>query len=219
MFASLDEKVAPGHTALIVVDVQNEFCAPGGMMDREGLDLTMVQETVPRIAELIDGARAGGIPIIFIQSIYGRAGNELLSDAWVEQARRRRQGSYVDFPVCEPGSWNYDFYGDVRPAAGDVIVHKHRFSAFQGTNLELILRSTGTKTVVMCGLATNVCLETTAREAFVRDFHVVIVADCCATYSEAEQSAALATLDRYFGEVVDQSELHHRWAEEAVLAR
>lgn len=212
MFASLNDKVAPDHTTLVVVDVQNDFCAPGGMMHREGLDLTMVRQTVPRISGLLASARAGGVRVVFIQSIYGRAGNELLSESWLEQAQRRRAGSYTDYAVCEQGSWNFDFYEDVRPARGEVVVHKHRFSAFRGTNLELVLRSTGTRTVVVCGVATNVCVETTAREAFVNDFHVVIAGDCSATYTADEQTAALRTLDRYFGEVVDLDALRRCWS-------
>src|ERR1700730_7523100 len=90
--------------------------------------------------------------------------------------------SYVTRPVCVANSWGADFFADVRPLATEAIVTKHRYSAFHNTDLETILRANGIRTVVLSGCATNVCVETSAREAFLRDYYVVIAEDGTAGY-------------------------------------
>jgi ureidoacrylate peracid hydrolase len=218
MLDTLQSKVDPRHAALIVVDVQNDFCAPGGMMDREGLDLSLVHDMIPRLQKLIAAAGRAGVFTVYIQSVYGLAGNEYLSESWLEQAQRRRKGSYTEYPVCARGSWNGDFYEGISPSEGDVIVNKHRFDAFESTPLDLILRSKQIRTVLMSGVATNVCVETTARRAFVMDYHVVFVGDCAATYSPEEQAMTLRNIDRYFGQVATHDEVIACWPRRAKSA-
>ncbi|MEY2535111.1 MAG: ureidoacrylate peracid hydrolase, partial [bacterium] len=152
----LERKVDPRHTALVVVDVQNDFCAEGGMMHNEGLDLTAVQAMAGRLPRLIAGARAAGALVVFVRNVYSSEGNAYLSDVWLEQASRRRGDSYTRRDVCAAGSWEGDFFGDVAPQAGDPIVTKHRFSAFHNTDLDTILRSHGIRALVMTGVASNV---------------------------------------------------------------
>lgn len=212
MLDTLEKKVDPRHAALIVVDVQNDFCASGGMMDREGNDLSLVEAMVPRLVKLIGAAREAGVLVVYIQSIYGKSDSPYLSEVWLEQAQRRRQGSYTEYGVCEEGSWNFEFYGGIDPREDEVIVHKHRFSAFQGGDLDIVLRSRNIRTVIMTGVATNVCVETTAREAFVRDFHVVLVGDCSATYSQDDHDMTLRNIDHFFGELTTGEELAGLWA-------
>lgn len=208
---TLPKKLAPEHCALVVVDVLNDFCADGGAMAEEGLDVSMAQEMAGRLPALIDAARDAGALVVFVRNIYSTEGNTYLSEAWLEQAQRRREGSYVDRPVCPPDSWNNDFYGDVGPRDGEPVVTKHRFDAFHDTDLDLILSSNGVRTVVVTGVATNVCVETTARHAFMKDYYVVIPGDGAATYSEAEHEASLRTLDRYFGQVTSCAEIIEIW--------
>ena len=217
MLDTLKKKVDPRHAALVVVDVQNDFCAEGGMMDRESGDLSMVQAMVPRLVEFIEGARAARVPVLFIQNIYNSPGEWYLSDVWLEQAKRRRGGSYIDYKVCERGSWAGDFY-QVRPGEGDIIINKHRFSAFQDTDLDLILRSRGIRTLIMTGIATNVCVESTSRDGFFRDYYIVFLSDLTATYAKADHEATLRNIDRYFGQVVPAQEVLACWAPATVRA-
>jgi ureidoacrylate peracid hydrolase len=207
----IGRKLDPKHTALIVVDVQNDFCASGGMMDSEGLDLTAVQAMADRLPSLIEAARRAGVLVVFVRNVYSTEGNIYLSDAWLEQASRRRGDSYTKRPVCAEGSWEGDFYGSVRPEASDPVITKHRFSAFHNTDLETVLRSHGIRTLVMSGVASNVCVETTAREAFVRDYYVVFLRDGTATYFEADHQATLRVIDRFFGQVVSIAEVEPVW--------
>ncbi|MGH2788753.1 MAG: cysteine hydrolase family protein [Actinomycetota bacterium] len=208
----LERKADPSHAALIVIDMQNDFCAEGGMMHNEGRNLSQVQEMAGRLTNLIDAARDAGVFVVFVRNTYSTPDNWYLSDAWLEQAERRRAGSYTERPVCAPGSWNFDFYGAVRPLESEPIVTKHRFSAFHNTDLDTILRSRQIRTVVATGVATNVCVETTVRDAFIRDYYVLVVEDATATYSPEEHRASLATIDRYFGEVVTSDQVVKIWS-------
>src|SRR5262249_39362116 len=154
-----------------VVDMQNDFCAPGGLVSKDGRDISAALEMAGRLPAFIDAARKAGVLVVFIRCVYTTENNAYLSDAWLEQAARKREGGYTRIPVCCDGEWNGDFYGDVRPKAGDVVVTKHRYSAFHATNLDLVLRTNAIRSVILTGVVTNVCVETTAREAFVRDYY------------------------------------------------
>jgi ureidoacrylate peracid hydrolase len=114
-------------------------------------------------------------------------------------------------PVCAADSWGGDFYGDVRPESGDSIVTKRRYSAFYNTDLDTILRMNGIRTVVLTRVVNNVCAETSAREAFVRDYYVVLVNDGTAAYSQADHDMALKNIDRFFGELTTIDELSGFW--------
>jgi ureidoacrylate peracid hydrolase len=210
---SLVEKVQPGHTALLVIDMQNDFCASGGLISKDGRDITPAQALGKRLPSFIAAARDAGVMIVFVRCVYSTERNFYLSDVWLEQAARKREGGYTRIPVCPADSWEGDFYGDVRPQAGDVIVSKHRYDAFYNTDLDLILRSNGIRTVLLTGVVTNVCVETTARAAFVRDYYVVAIDDGCAAYVEADHIASLSNIDRFFGQVATIAQITDLWRE------
>jgi ureidoacrylate peracid hydrolase len=207
----LANKVNPRHTALVVIDMQNDFIAPDGLIAREGIDVTPAQEMAVRLPALIEAARKAGVFVVFVRNVYSTENNFYLSDAWLEQAARKRGGSYTRVPVCAPGSWQGDFYGEVKPQPGEPIVTKHRFSAFHNTDLDTILRANGIRTVVMTGVVTNVCVETSAREAFVRDYYVVLVEDGTAAYDQQDHDMALKNIDRFFGEISNIADLKALW--------
>jgi len=210
MLQTLTDKVRPEHCAVLIVDVQNDFCAEGGAMHREGRDVSLVKAMVPRLAAFVDAARAAGVTCVWIRNVYNTGPNWYLSEVWLEQAQRRRRGAYSSIPVCEPGRWNGDFY-QIKPLPDEVIVTKHRYGAFESSDLDLVLRSRGIRTVIMTGVATNVCVETTARQAFLRDYYVVFTSDCTATYSQAEHDATLHNIDTFFGAVVSADEVCACW--------
>lgn len=210
MLQTLADKVRPEHCAVLIVDVQNDFCAEGGAMHREGRDVSLAQAMVPRLAGFVEAARAAGVACVWIRNVYNTGPNFYLSEVWLEQAKRRRRGAYTSIPVCEPGQWNGDFY-QIKPRPDEVIVTKHRYGAFESSDLDLVLRSRGIRTVIMTGVATNVCVETTARQAFLRDYYVVFTSDCTATYSQAEHDATLHNIDTFFGAVVSAEEVRACW--------
>ena len=112
---SLREKVDPSHAALIVIDMQNDFCARGGLVDKGGRDVSAVQDMARHLPALIESARKAGALVIFVRSVYTTDDNRYLSDVWLEQAARKQGGGYTQTPVCRDGSWEGDYYGDVRP--------------------------------------------------------------------------------------------------------
>ena len=207
---TLDAKVDPAHTAVIVVDVQNDFCAEGGMLDREGLDISRIQAMAPRLVKFIDDARAAGSLIVYIQTFYNSDAN-YLSDVWLEQSLKRWQGRFIDYPVCMEGGWGADFYDGIEPRPGEPIIHKHRYGGFIGTNLDMVLRSNGIRSLVMTGAITNGCVESTARDGFFHDYYIVFLDDCTATVSDELHQGTLFNIDRWFGEVVNAADVVACW--------
>lgn len=120
-------------------------------------------------------------------------------------------GGYTSVPVCADGSWGGDFYGDVRPQEGELVVTKHRYSAFHNTNLDTILRAKHVRTVVVTGASTDVCVETAVRDGFNRDYYVVVVGYGSAAYSQVVHETTLKRIDRFFGEVTTIQEIIAIW--------
>lgn len=207
----LANKLAPAHTALLVIDMQNDFIADGGLVARSGRDVSAAQKLADRLPYLIEDARRVGVLVVFVRNVYSTERNFYLSDAWLEQAARKQKGGYTRYPVCAEGSWEGDYHGKIRPESGDPIVTKHRYNAFHGTDLDTILRANAIRTVVMTGVATDVCVASTAREAFMRDYYAIMVDDGTATFSPEDHAAALRNFDRYFGEVSTIAEITAIW--------
>jgi ureidoacrylate peracid hydrolase len=200
----LEQKVDPRSAALIVVDVQNDFCHEEGASAKNakepGDDLP--RTFVPRLVHFIDEARRVGMPVIFIQTTHSPATD---SEAWDERHEGRRHY------VCLDGSWGAEFYG-VKPLPGETIVNKHRYSAFTGTNLDEILRSLGRRSVIVTGIVTGVCVESTAREAFWRDYLAVVNSDCCGASSVTGHQEALDRMERSFAAVATTEQIIACWA-------
>jgi ureidoacrylate peracid hydrolase len=209
--SGLEQKVRPQHAALLVIDMQNDFCASEGLVAKSGRDVSAAQEMATRLPDLIAAARAAGVLVVFVRNVYSSDKNFYLSDVWLEQAARKQGGGYTSIPVCAAGSWEGDFYGAVRPEPGDPVVTKHRYSAFYNTDLDTILRSHGVRTIVATGVSTNVCVETTVREAFIRDYYVVLVANGTAAYTQEEHDKTLKDIDRFFGEITTIADLKSIW--------
>jgi ureidoacrylate peracid hydrolase len=216
MLKTLNQKVDPHHAMLVIVDVQNDFCAEGGLMDREGADLTLVKEMVPHLKHFISAAREYGIPVLFVKTVYNNKNDWYLSDVFLEHMMRRRGSSYTGYRVCEPDSWGGSFYGGVEPVEGEPVVIKHRSSAFHSTDLDLILRSHGIRSLILTGVATDVCVESTARNGFFNDYYIILVSDCCATYSVEDHEHTLKTIDRYFGQVISSKEIIKCWSHQTL---
>jgi len=209
---TLTEKVDPAYAALIVVDVQNDFCASEGYFGRTNQDLSMIQRMVPRLVRFIDEARRAGVMVVFIRSIYDAP---FLSGPMKERNVRR---GLVE-QRCLSGTWGADFYR-VRPEPGEVIITKHRYSAFHGTELDGVLRSAGIRTTIVTGVTTNVCVESTARDAYFHDYYVVFVNDGTATTNEDFSGATSEEIHRWttinmrltFGVVCNADEIANIWA-------
>ncbi|MNO52813.1 Peroxyureidoacrylate/ureidoacrylate amidohydrolase RutB [compost metagenome] len=193
--------IMPDRTALIIVDVQNDYCHPEGALAAGGSDVSAVKEMMPRLHGLIAAARAQEVPVIFIQTFHEKATD---SQAWASRSGRSSMG------VCRKGSWGAEFY-EVAPLPDEIVVNKHRYSAFINTRLDSVLRSLRIETLIMTGVSTNVCVESTARDGFMLDYHIVLVGDACASYSRAAHEMTLENMEGYFGVVTSAMEVEDHW--------
>lgn len=201
---SFEAKVARQHTALVVVDVQNDFCAPGGYYGRTGADVGAIHDAVSRLQGLLEAARSGGVMVVFVRAVY----DDVFLSPVQKERHRRRFGEVM--PCCVSGTWGAEFF-EVHPRPNELIVDKHRYSAFVGTELDLVLRAQGIKTLVLAGVATNVCVDSTARDAYMRDYYVVVVDDCTAARTDAFHRSALANIELAFGAVVNSQAVAGAW--------
>lgn len=204
---TLAEKVDPRHAAVIVVDVLNDFCSPGGYYDKGGADLALIEPAVDRMCVFLRAAREAKVMVIFVRSHYDPI---YLAPA---QAERRQRLGWEAYP-CREGTWGADFY-KVAPAPGDPVITKHRYDSFYNTDLDLILRSNGRRSLLFIGVATNVCVETAIRSAFMRDYYPVLVEDCAAARTRQFHEAAVATIGLHFGLVASSTEVASIWAGKA----
>jgi nicotinamidase-related amidase len=206
---NLAEVVDPRRSALLVVDVQNDYCAPGGALSREGGDISMTRAVVPNVIDMVDAARRSGVKVVWIQQTW-LPGGVSDSPAWIYM--KRRNGLHRD--RCVDGTWGQQFVDGLQPAGDEPVVKKHRSSGFVGTNLDLILRSRGVETTIVIGVMSEGCVESTARDAAFYDYYVVLTPDCMASDSLAWHQASLTTMSGRH-DVVPGHEIRALWEQAA----
>jgi nicotinamidase-related amidase len=199
------ERFAPQKTALIVVDVQNDFCHPDGVSARKGHDVSAAVDMVPRLEDLLVAARAAGTTIVFIQTTH-----DLTVDSKVWNTRMGDVDTPSYDPNCFTGSWGAEFY-IVGPETGEIVVNKHRYSAFAGTDLDMVLTTAGIETILLTGVATNVCVESTLRDGLFLEYNVALVPDCCAAYETDLHEGTVKNVRGMFGAVIESGELAGIW--------
>lgn len=193
--------VSPQWAALLVVDVQNDFCHSDGLFGRLGLDMSHVQRAARRIAALLPAARAAGVPVLFVAMSHDRLTN---SEAWVHRYPAPRADA------CVAGTWGAELY-EVAPAAEEPVVLKHRYSPFVGSNIDYLLRASGWRSLLVTGVATNICVESVLRDGFMRDYHVALVEDCAGAYSERAHQSTIENVKAFLGRVVESDDLRRHW--------
>src|SRR5437867_2910865 len=179
--------IDPQKTAMIVVDMQNDFVASGAAMETPA-----ARRVVPKLAEALRICREAGIKIIYTAHVHRRDGSDmgLFDDLHPPIANR---DALVD------GTPGVDIYPELAPAAGEHVIKKHRYSGFFGTDLDIILREWGVDTVIISGTTTENCCQATARDAMFRNYRVVFLSDATATYDYP---------DRGFG-AMRADDVHH----------
>ncbi len=177
--------------ALVVVDMQNGFCHPGGSFPGVGLGLEGVAAAVRTTAIAVRQARAAGVPIIFTRHLY-RLGRADEGPALI-----RESPALALLNGLAAGSWDADVIDDLDCRPDDLKVDKVRFDAFQWTSLEPLLRGLGASRLMICGVVTNLCVETTVRSAFMRDFPVTLIEDACAAKTRRLHELSIEVLRSY----------------------
>ena len=202
---SLREMLTALRSALIIVDVQNEFCHPEGSFAKKGLDVSAVTGIIPKLQYLIDAAHAAKRPVIFIRNVEDKSTD---AEAWV--MRPDGDENTPNENVTRRGTWGAEIYR-LKPDERDIVIEKHRFSAFHNTRLDTVLRSLGIQTVVITGLSTNVCVMNTAFSAVMYGYHVVLAQDACAAWSKPAHDFALNNIKLFAGKVAEAKDIASCW--------
>jgi len=220
VFTELSELVDPAHTALIMVDMQCEFIEPGGLFARMGIDLSMYVESRPRLAALLAAGRSYGAMVLHLQNT---ALPDRMSDspAQIRFNLRLHGVARQDNPPLRytvPGTPGHEFAREFAPLPKELVVRKYRSSGFWGTNLDMLLRSNGIKTVVVGGCTTEGCVESTARDAMFNDYYVVIPEDCVASDDRAQHDASMLLMGNRF-DIAKGADIAGVWRDHPYTAR
>lgn len=205
--------IDPTRAAVIVVDMQNDFGSKGGMFDRAGIDISGIERAVAPTAAVIAAARRAGIPIFYLKMAY-RAD---LSDLGAPDAPNRVRhlqifgvGTLMAAPDGREGgvlvrdTWGTDIVDALTPEQGDRVIYKTRFSGFYETELDTALKAVNARQLVITGCTTSVCVESTIRDAFFRDYQCVLMTDCTSEpiandASRSNHHASITLIELLFG--------------------
>jgi len=207
-------------TAAIVVDMQNDFCSRGGMFDRAGIDISAARSALQPTARTLGCLRNAGIDIVYLKMGY----HPDLSDFGAPDAPnhikqlRLSVGATITAPdgrqsrILIRDTWNTDIVDELQPQADDLVIYKTRYSGFYQTELDAILKGRGVKALIIVGVSTSVCVESTLRDAMYRDYRCILVSDCVAEplgrkLPRTNQDASLLVIEVLFGWVTGSSEI------------
>ena len=208
------------NTAIIVVDMQNDFGTKGGMFDRAGINISMIQQAIPPTKKVLAAARQAGMKIIYLKMGYQPDLSDLGADESPNRVRHlniMHVGDSMNAPdgtksrILIRDTWNTDIVSELRPHPGDQVLYKTRFSGFYQTDLDTILKKHNIKNLIITGCTTSICVESTVRDAMFRDYAAVVLEDCTAEpigYSlpRSNHEASLLSIQALFGWVSSSAE-------------
>ena len=188
------------RTVLLVVDVQNDFCHEDGVCAQAGgYPVAMTHPAVDRVKALLEAARGSGLTVMHARL---RVDWDKEDQNWLDRLLRLRQPN-----LCSPESFGEAPYAGAEERPGELVVYKRRFSAFWGTGLSDRLREMDIKRLIVCGVATNICVQASATDAFMDGFQVFFVSDASGGYSQEGHDAALTLIDLAYGDVVSTEDV------------
>jgi ureidoacrylate peracid hydrolase len=199
-------EVERADTALLVIDMQNGFCHPDAAMAALEIDASACTAAAGGCATLIEAAHSAGVPVIYTQYVY----QPDYSDGGRYIAEK--QPVLKKIGAIAAGSWDAEILEELAPEPGDHVITKNRFSAFYSPELEPLLERLGTQSLVVCGVTTNMCVESTVRDAAQRDYRVFVAADATGELDEERHRVALQAIEFNFGWVVDVADVLEGWA-------
>lgn len=173
-------------TAILVIDMQNDFGAKGGLMERAAIDISMIQRAVGPTVKTVAAGRNAGLNIVYLKMAFKPDLSDMGADGSPNRVRHLAfgVGRTVSAPDGTPSrilirdTWNTDILPELTPQPGDTVLYKHRYSGFFQTDLDAILKQLGVKYLIVTGCTTSVCVESTMRDAMFRDYACVLLGDC-----------------------------------------
>ena len=204
---TLEEQLLPEHSALLLVDMQNDFVSSEGKMAAFGFDVSMVQEIAPTLTEFLKEARKLGIFTVHTRVINDAAQN---APSWC--------AFWGPPAVTVEGTWGAQFHPGLEPLAGEPVVTKYAYGAFDGTNLDSILRRRDIRTLVVVGTGGLICSGDTMHRGFALGYHIVAVEDCLADFTtqgpqwtRTVHEVGMYITARHYGRVVKAQEVLGIW--------
>ena len=197
--------IDPKSTALLVVDMQNAYASPGGYLDLAGFDIEGAAGVIDKIAVLVETARKSGVTVVFFRNgwdpEYVEAGGPGSPNWWKSNAlKTMREKPELQGKLLAKGTWDYALVDRLQPQPGDIVIEKPRYSAFYNTALDSVLRARGIRYLAFCGIATNVCVESTLRDGYHREFFGVLIEDATHQAGPAFlQEATVFNVEKFFG--------------------
>jgi ureidoacrylate peracid hydrolase len=192
-------------SAVVVVDMQNAFASKGGMLDIAGADISEAPRVVSSIKTILDASRQAGVPVVYVQMGY----KPDLSNSGGPNSPNWHKELAMHLMNCRPelkgkllteGTWDFAIVEDLKPEPGDLVVIKTRYSGFAGTTLDSQLRTRGIRYLFFVGIATNVCVESTLRDAYFQDYWPILIADGAMPAGPASlHEATLFNVENFFG--------------------
>ena len=198
-------KIDLSKTAVIVVDMQNAFASKGGMFDLVGQDISGAKSVIDSIKKITDAARAAGVKVIYLNMSYAPD----LSDSggpgspnWHKEfglVAMNKNPQYKGKFLMR-GSWDAAVVDELKPQPGDIVIGKSRYSGFRGTSLDVVLKTYNIRYLIFTGIATNVCVESTLRDAYFLDYWPILVSDAANNAGPPiTQQATIWNVEALFG--------------------
>ncbi len=198
-------RLKPSETAIIVVDMQNAYATPGGYLDIAGFDVSGAPSAISGTKRVLEAARAAGVTVIFFQNgwdkDYVEAGTQG-SPNWHKSnaLKTMRARPELAGTLLAKGTWDYAIVDALTPRTGDIVIPKTRYSGFFNTNIDSVLRARGIRTLVFTGVATNVCVESSLRDAFHLEYFAVVLEDAVHHAGpDFVRQAAFYNVEKFFG--------------------